>query len=266
MPPVNAPYDTETLDGKRSRAGPVRRHNGDVGDNEEPQGSRSPLAAAPDEPLPHPDPHRATVLVIGVIATVLFVVLRFAVALGGHEPLPADVWWDDAMLAGMSDAGLVIAWVPSIVGGVIGAPVVGILIIVLFLWRRRRWDAATLAVAIVTVTAIGAPMAAVIARVRPSESLAESVPTSFPSGHTAVATTIAVTLGLLLRRWYVWTLGVVWVVYMMWSRTYLHAHWASDVLAGLLEGIAVACLVWSGMQAYRIRRAMASQSSPQPDA
>ena len=66
---------------------------------------------------------------------------------------------------------------------------------------------------------------------------------------------------------YVWTLGVVWVVYMMWSRTYLHAHWASDVVAGLLEGIAVACLVWSAMQALRIRRQMStSASSPEPDA
>ncbi|MDW4571195.1 phosphatase PAP2 family protein [Microbacterium sp. M3] len=238
-----------------------------MGENEESPGGRAPLAATPDEPLPHPDPHRATVLVIGVVATVLFVVLRFAVALGGHDPLAVDVWWDELMFTWLSDTGLVIAWVPSIVGGVIGAPVVGILIIGIFLWRRRRWDAATLAVAIVTVTAIGAPMAAIIARVRPSESLAESVDTSFPSGHTAVATTIAVTLGLLLRRWYVWTLGVVWVVYMMWSRTYLHAHWASDVVAGLLEGIAVACLVWSAMQALRIRRQMStSASSPEPDA
>jgi undecaprenyl-diphosphatase len=267
VPPVNGPYDTETVDGKWTRGGLARVHNGRVGENEEPQGGGTPLAAASDEPLPHPDPHRATVLVIGVVATVLFVVLRFAVGLGGHDPLPVDVWWDDVMLAGLSDVGVVMAWVPAIVGGVIGAPVVGILIIVIFLWRRRRWEAATLAVAIVTVTAIGAPMAAIIARVRPSESLAESVDTSFPSGHTAVATTIAVTLGLLLRRWYVWTLGVVWVVYMMWSRTYLHAHWASDVLAGLLEGIAVACLVWSAMQAYRVRRAMSSRvSSAQPDA
>lgn len=238
-------------------------HNGAVGHNDEPPGTGAPLAAPPDTTLPHPDPHRATVLVIGVVATVLFVVLRFVVALGGHDPLPADVWWDDVMLAGLNDVGLVIAWVPSIVGGVIGAPVVGILLVLAFLWRRRWWDAATLAAAIITVTAIGAPMAAIIARVRPSESLAESVATSFPSGHTAVATTMAITLGLLLRRWYVWTIGAVWVVWMMWSRTYLHAHWASDVLAGLLEGIAVACLVWSAMQAFRIRRAMrASPADP----
>jgi undecaprenyl-diphosphatase len=133
--------------------------------------------------------------------------------------------------------------VPAIVGGTIGMIVIGILMVAIFVWRRRRWDAATLALAIVAVVAIGAPMAAIIARVRPDDSLAESMATSFPSGHTAVATTVAVTLGLLLRRWYVWVLGVLWVLFMMWSRTYLHAHWLSDVVAGMLEGIAVATLV-----------------------
>ncbi|WP_307785443.1 phosphatase PAP2 family protein [Microbacterium hibisci] len=210
------------------------------------------------EPLPHPDPHRGIVLVVGVAATVAFVVLRFVVALGGHEPLPIDVWWHDLMVATYSDVGIVIAWVPAIVGGTIGVIIIGIVLVAIFLWRRRRWDAANLALAIVTVVAIGAPMAAIIARVRPENSLAESVATSFPSGHTAVATTMAVTLGLLLRRWYVWALGGLWVVLMMWSRTYLYAHWLSDVIAGMLEGIAVATLVWCAVQALRVRRAMSS--------
>ena len=77
----------------------------------------------------------------------------------------------------------------------------------------------------------------------------------------AVATTMAVTLGLLLRRWYVWVAGVAWVVLMMWSRTYLHAHWLSDVIAGLLEGIAVACLVWCFIEAFRDRRALRAKES-----
>jgi undecaprenyl-diphosphatase len=226
--------------------------------DDERQGTAPPHGAASGEQLPHPEPHRAVVLVAGVVATVAFVVLRFAVALGGHEPLPVDLWWHDLMVATLSEVGIIAAWVPAIVGGMIGVIVIGILLVAVFVWQRRRWDAVTLAGAIIVVVAIGAPMAAIIARVRPVDSLAESVPTSFPSGHTAVATTIAVTLGLLLRRWYVWLLGVIWVLYMMWSRTYLHAHWLSDVVAGMLEGVAVATLVWSAVQAYRIRRATSS--------
>ena len=108
-------------------------------------------------------------------------------------------------------------------------------------------------------------MAAIIARARPDDSLAESVPTSFPSGHTAVATTVVLTLGFVLRRWYVWALGAVWVLLMMWSRTYLHAHWLSDVIAGMLEGVVVACLVWCAIEALRDRRAVrADAEDPAP--
>ncbi|WP_051606911.1 phosphatase PAP2 family protein [Microbacterium sp. CH12i] len=132
---------------------------------------------------------------------------------------------------------------------------------------RARGDAVTLAAAMIVVVAIGATMAAVIARKRPEDSLAESVATSFPSGHTAVATTVVVVLGLLLRRWYVWSLGAVWVLMMMWSRTYLHAHWLSDVVAGLLEGIAVGMLIWVAAEAVRDRhatRTVDASSNEQP--
>ncbi len=203
-----------------------------------------------------PDGRRTLVLVVGILAGIAFVVLRFVVILGGRHPLAADVWWHGFMVALLTAPGVIIAWVPSIVGGTIGMIVIGILLVVVFLWLRRPWDAATIGIAIVVVVAIGAPMASVIARVRPGDSLAEKVATSFPSGHTAVATTVVVTLGLLLRRWYVWVIGVMWVVWMMWARTYLHAHWLSDVVAGLLEGIAVATLVWCAMEAIRERRAL----------
>ncbi|MEV8268412.1 phosphatase PAP2 family protein [Microbacterium sp. NPDC076911] len=204
---------------------------------------------------PAPDPRRPIALVVGVVATVAFVILRFVVAFGDREPLAIDVWWHDLMVATYSEVGVVIAWIPAIVGGTIGMIVVGAFVVGVFLWRKRRWDAANLAIALVVVVAIGAPMAAVIARMRPANSLAESVATSFPSGHTAVATTFAITLALLVRRWHIWALGTLWVVVMMWSRTYLYAHWLSDVVAGLLEGIAVATLVWCAVEAVRDRRA-----------
>ncbi|PSL37026.1 undecaprenyl-diphosphatase [Labedella gwakjiensis] len=209
-----------------------------------------------------PDARRPVAVVIGVAGIVAFVVLRVVVALGGHHPLQVDLWWHDLMVATRSDASVVIAWVPGIVGGTLGMIIIGLVLIALFLWRGRRWDAATLAAAMVVVVGIGAPMAAVIARVRPADSLAESVDTSFPSGHTAVATTVVIILGLLLRRWWVWAVGAAWVVLMMWSRTHLLAHWSSDVVAGLLEGIVVATLTWSAIEAWRDRRAARSPDTP----
>ncbi|CAH0169173.1 hypothetical protein SRABI128_00992 [Microbacterium sp. Bi128] len=159
------------------------------------------------------------------------------------------------MSAIASPVGVIVAWVPAIVGGTIGMIVIGVATSVLFLVRRRPWDALNVAASIALVVAIGAPLAAVIARARPADSLAETVATSFPSGHTAVATTIAVTLGLILRRRWVWAAGAAWVVLMMWSRTYLHAHWLSDVVAGALEGVVVATLVWAVVEVARERRA-----------
>lgn len=199
---------------------------------------------------------RAVALIVGVSATVAFVVLRVFVAAGGHEPLDVDIRWHDLMTASRSDVGVIIAWVPAIVGGTVGMIVVGALLIALFVWRRRRADAATLATAMIVVVAVGATMAAVIGRTRPADSLAERMATSFPSGHTAVATTVVVILAIALRRWYVWLLGAGWVLTMMWSRTYLNAHWLSDVVAGMLEGVAVASLVWIAAEAVRDRRAL----------
>lgn len=216
--------------------------------------------ATPAAPLPpavavEPDARRTIALVVGIAATVGFVIVRIAVAMDDHKPLGIDVWWHDLMVSAETDTGLFLAWIPANVGSTIGMLIIVLVTVAVLFWRKRRWDAANMAIAIALVVAIGAPMSYIIARVRPEDSLAESIATSFPSGHTAVATTFVVTLALIFRRWYIWALGAVWVLWMMWGRTYLHAHWLSDVIAGLLEGIAVATLVWYAVEAVRDRRA-----------
>ncbi len=218
------------------------------------------MEAPTDEPAllpdrPRVDARRPVALIVGVVAAVLFVALRLAVDLDGGAPLAFDVWWDDAMAALANPVLVIIAWIPATVGGTIGMIVIGVSTTIVFLLVKRPWDALNVASAIALVVLIGAPLAAVIARARPSDSLAETQATSFPSGHTAVATTIAVTLALILRRGWIWAAGVVWVLLMMWSRTYLHAHWLSDVTAGLLEGVAVSTLVWALIDVWRVRRA-----------
>jgi undecaprenyl-diphosphatase len=200
-------------------------------------------------------PRRTVALTVGIVAALAFVCLQVVLSIDRLQPLPPDVWWHGLVLTDLTELGVVIAWVPSIIGGTVGMFVIGIGLVIVFIWRKRPWDAANVAVAVALVVAIGTPTAALVGRLRPGDSLAESSPTSFPSGHTAVATTMVVTLGLLLARWYVWVVGVLWVLWMMWARTYLHAHWLSDVVAGLLEGIAVATLVWCAFEAVRDRRA-----------
>lgn len=218
------------------------------------------MDATTDEPAilpdrPTSDARRPIALIVGVIATVMFVALRLAVDLDGGAPLAFDQWWDDAMAALANPVLVIVAWIPATVGGTIGMIVIGISTTIVFLLIKRPWDALNVAGAIALVVLIGAPLASVIARARPADSLAETQATSFPSGHTAVATTIAITLALILRRGWIWVAGAVWVLLMMWSRTYLHAHWLSDVTAGLLEGVAVSTLVWALVEVWRVRRA-----------
>lgn len=221
-----------------------------------------PVAAPPVEP----DGRRLIALVVGIAATVAFAILRFVVAIDDHKPLDVDVWWNDLMVGSRNDFWLVMAWIPGWGGGILGMIITAIVIVGLFLLRKRWWDAAHFAVALVVVVGIGSPMAALIARVRPESSLAEQVATSFPSGHTAVAVTVVITLALIFRRGWIWVVGAVWVVWMCWSRTYLSAHWLSDVIAGLLEGIAVATLVWYAMEAIKDRRARKHQGVELPAA
>lgn len=193
------------------------------------------MDATTDEPAilpdrPRSDARRPVALVVGIVATVLFVALRLAVDLDGGAPLAFDQWWDDTMAALADPVAVIVAWIPAIVGGTIGMIVIGITTAVVFLLVKRPWDALNVAASIALVVLIGAPLAAVIARARPMDSLAETQATSFPSGHTAVATTIAVTLALILRRGWIWAAGAVWVLLMMWSRTYLHAHWLLSLI------------------------------------
>jgi membrane-associated phospholipid phosphatase len=76
--------------------------------------------------------------------------------------------------------------------------------------------------------------------------------TSFPSGHTSFAAVTCVSLVLAFampgRRRVRWPLAVLGIGAMGWSRTFLHVHWLSDVIAGALLGVSVALLVFAAAQ------------------
>lgn len=122
--------------------------------------------------------------------------------------------------------------------------------VLLLLLVRRRWVSAGFLLA----ATLGGNMLVVqglkhlVDRPRPAHPLVRVDHGSFPSGHAATAALLVVLLGVLLvpvarrRAW--WIGGAVFILAMMWSRTWLHAHWLSDTAAGAAAGAGVGLVAW----------------------
>jgi undecaprenyl-diphosphatase len=133
-----------------------------------------------------------------------------------------------------------------------------------YLIAVRRWTLLAIWVITTALTeaAIG-PLKALYDRPRPTDPLVETSGAAFPSGHaTAVAATAVALVIVLLppgehRR--VWELRAgAFAFVMALSRTYLRAHWLTDVVAGALLGAALALTVGAAAQIIRSRRASPS--------
>lgn len=218
-------------------------------------------------PHDRPDLSRLTPLIVGAAAAIVTIVFLWVVlSVRRDQPFPVDLWWHELMLANRTEMGLVLAWIPGHTGGPVVAAITAVAIVTTLLILRWWWAAVTVAATAIVCIAIAAPLARVVARLRPEESLAEIVPTSFPSGHVAFATALVTVLILLFRHWLWWVLGGLWVIWMAWSRTYLAAHWLTDVIGGLFLGVAVGILVWAVVETIRRRRAMRAGEPAVPQA
>jgi len=193
-----------------------------------------------------------------------------AVALGwlivglGGGPVAADQPWMTWIASGRTPFGDAIAYALNWLGGGWFATwVVPIGSAVAFLVARRAGAAvAFLAASLVSVGGVQA-LKQLFGRARPQDMIVHSDFGSFPSGHVANAATIAVILALLLPRLWVILAGVVWVLLMAWSRTYLGAHWLTDVIGGAAIGAGASLLVYVaiGAVADRVRRRRAAPTT-----
>jgi membrane-associated phospholipid phosphatase len=111
----------------------------------------------------------------------------------------------------------------------------------LLLARRRFVQLAAFLLAVVTSEVAIGPLKALIDRPRPPDALVGTGGASFPSGHAIAGAVTAVVLVIALlppgpRRWR-WELRAAVLAFVIaLSRTYLGAHWLSDVVAGSLIG------------------------------
>ena len=163
-----------------------------------------------------------------------------------NEPFRIDLAWMAEMVENRGGVVGVIAMVLNwLGGGVIGALVVPLGIIIALLLVRRRWAALFFALSVIVSGGLVELLKQLVGRTRPEDMIVVSDYGSFPSGHTANAATMAVVLGLVFGRTWLWAAGLAYTALMAISRTYLGAHWLSDTIGGVLIGAAVAVIIWA---------------------
>jgi membrane-associated phospholipid phosphatase len=142
--------------------------------------------------------------------------------------------------------------------------VIGVCVIAvaLLLSRTRNWRlAATPAIAIALQATIFVLAAGVVGRDRPPVPPMDTSPptSSFPSGHVGASTALYTAFALLALRiervWLRWTVVAVCAVVPLlvaYARLYRGAHHVTDIVVGLLNGLACALLAYGW---YRHRQA-----------
>lgn len=118
--------------------------------------------------------------------------------------------------------------------------------IILLLSKRKRLSISGLALmaSVLAVRLACGLIKRIVARLRPFEIMdgvrlpcGESLGFSFPSGHTTVAFVVAVILSLTFPKWRKVFYSLAVVVGL--SRIYIGVHYPSDVIGGIMVGVAV---------------------------
>jgi membrane-associated phospholipid phosphatase len=221
------------------------------------------------EPLPV---LRRRVMATGLVLLLLAVLLTAIVAIPSTRSLAqrVDDWWYRLMID--------IRWTPlvdiskglsTLFSTAVDWPVRVAVTLVIVL--RRRWLA--LAAWVVTVAVselcIG-PIKSLLDRPRPPGSLIATSGASYPSGHaiasavTAIGIVMALTTGRRRLRWMI--AAVIIAAAVALSRTYLSAHWLTDVLGGALIGAGLALTIPEAFEVTRDRFSRASIHARSPSA
>jgi membrane-associated phospholipid phosphatase len=139
----------------------------------------------------------------------------------------------------------------SLIGSAIVTWPVRIIAIIALAGSRRWLQLSAFVAAVVTSELLTGPLKAWVGRPRPPGSLIETSGASYPSGHAIAAAVTAFALVVILMpagrdRLRAIGLAATFAALMALSRTYLSAHWLTDVVGGTLLGVGLA-LGWPAL-------------------
>ena len=161
---------------------------------------------------------------------------------------------------------LVGSWLSETVVKIGATAVIGLLL----LWLVRRWfEALFVSVSLILEAMVFITATYIVGRDRPAVPQLDDSPvgSSFPSGHVAAATCYLALAWIVIRHTRrVWlriacaiAIGVIPIIVAV-SRMYRGMHYLSDVVAGVLLGLASVWLTWRILWPAEQRRRAAGQS------
>ncbi|MDP9269609.1 MAG: phosphatase PAP2 family protein [Chloroflexota bacterium] len=225
-----------------------------------PLGHVDPGGPAPPGTVARPPLGNATLTVvvglIGLIAS-LFVLGSIAEGVRAHEVFALDTW-ATPFLHGLASPGLnaVMGTLTNIGSSLVIVPIL-VAVMVALLWRRRYGTAAFLALASGGALVLNATMKIFFERPRPKLAWARVLPDySFPSGHTMNAVVFYIALALIVWSVFGRRIGLVALIIAVVlalgvgvSRIYLGYHYLTDVVGGLMAGVAWLLVVGAAFRA-----------------
>ncbi|MGW2582769.1 phosphatase PAP2 family protein [Streptomyces virginiae] len=133
-------------------------------------------------------------------------------------------------------------------GGPLGMVLPLLVIGCLCVYGRWRSGLFVLTTTVVANLVVLLPLKQLADRPRPPHPLVLVNDGSYPSGQVFSAVTLVVCVAVVVfppraRRWW-WAFGASYVLAMMGSRTWLHAQWLSDTVAGALVGVGTCLVLW----------------------
>jgi undecaprenyl-diphosphatase len=170
--------------------------------------------------------------------------------LGDRRPAfqGADDSWTAAMHGSPNGTAAALARGLDALGGPMGVILPIVVTGCLGIYGRWRSALFVLTAAVGTNIVVVLPLKELVDRPRPPQPWVLVTDGSFPSGQVYTVTTLVLACGVVLfpplarRCW--WLFSAVLIVAMMWSRTWLHAQWLSDTLAGAAAGVGVVLVQW----------------------